>query len=261
MKSKRINISRGRLFFSIVGIAFFASFPSSAQGVLDDIWEASEVLNEEARKSQVKVEDLVDQTQSLFADYKQKLKIIEGLQVYNRQLERQIARQEEIISQIKQSIDEVTGLQTQVVPLMLRMIEGLDQFVAQDKPFLMAERTTRVENLRELMDRPDVTVAEQFSQVLRAYQIENEYGRTMDTYTQEIEIEGQPRTVDVLRVGRIALVYQSSDGEATGWWNPNSGQWEELDDEYTTPVRNGLKMARKQLTTGLFKVPVLAPQG
>lgn len=261
MNRKHASISRGQLFFSIVGIAFLASFPSSAQGTLDDIWEASEVLNEEARKSLVKVEDIVDQTRTLLSEYKQKLKEIEGLQVYNRQLERQIARQEEIIAQIKQSIDEVTGLQTQVVPLMLKMIEGLDQFVAQDKPFLTDERATRVANLRELMDRPDVTVAEQFNQVLRAYQIENEYGRTMDTYTQEIEIDGQTRTVDVLRVGRIALVYQSSDGEATGWWNPATEQWEELDDEYTTPVRNGLKMARKQLTTGLFKVPVLAPQG
>ena len=261
MKRKRISISRGRLFFSIVGVAFFTSFPSSAQGVLDDIWEASEVLNDEARKSQVKVEGIVDETQTLLSEYKQKLKEIEGLKVYNRQLERQIARQEEIIAQIRQSIDEVTGLQTQIVPLMLRMIEGIDQFVAQDKPFLLDERNTRVDNLRDLMDRPEVSVSEKFSQVFRAYQIENEYGRTMDTYTQEIEIDGQPRTVDVLRVGRIALVYQSSDGEATGWWNPDSRQWEELGDEYTTPVRNGLKMARKQLTTGLFKVPVLAPQG
>lgn len=261
MKTDQKFLKQGMLPVVIMGITLCLSQASLAEATLEDIWGAAEVLNADARASQTKVEDLVDQSQALFAEYKQKLKVIEGLKVYNRQLERQINRQEEIIAQIKQSIDEVTGLQTQVVPLMLRMIEGLDQFVQQDKPFLMDERNNRVENLRETMDRPDVSVSEKFSQVLKAYQIENEYGRTMDAYTQEIDINGQQRTVDVLRVGRIALVYQSSDGEATGWWNPTTNQWEELPDRYTTPVRNGLKMARKQLTTGLFKVPVVAPQG
>ena len=261
MNSNWKNTTRSLVSSAIIGVTAFVTHSTLAEATLDDIWEASEVLNVAARESHAKVEDLVDESQSLFADYKQKLKVIEGLQVYNRQLERQIARQEEIISQIKASIDEVTGLQTQVTPLMLKMIEGLDQFVSQDKPFLLEERISRVDNLRVMMDRPDVSVSEKFSQVLKAYQIENEYGRTMDAYTQEIEIAGQNRSVDVLRVGRIALVYQSSDGETTGWWNPNSNRWEELGDEYTTPVRNGLKMARKQLTTGLFKVPITAPQG
>lgn len=261
MKVNRNYIVRGGMSAAILAIMSLMAYPAMGEATLDDIWEATEVLNEDARQAHTKVEDLVDQTQSLFADYKQKLKEIEGLQVYNRQLERQIEKQEEVIAQIKQSIDEVTGLQTKVVPLMLRMIEGLDQFVSQDKPFLIDERIDRIASLRTMMDLPNVTVSEKFSQVMRAYQIENEYGRTMDAYTQEIDINNQTRTVDVLRVGRIALVYQTSDGSSTGWWNPSSGNWEELPAQYETPIRNGLKMARKQLTTGLFKVPVVAPQG
>ena len=261
MKLELKHTFPGVVKVALTAVAVVASYTSVGEAKLDDIWEASEVLNEDARQAHTKVEELVDESQTLFAEYKQKLKIIEGLEVYNRQLERQIAKQQEIIDQIKQSIDEVTGLQTQVVPLMLRMIEGLDQFVMQDKPFLMDERVERISSLRIMMDRPEVSVSEKFSQVLKAYQIENEYGRTMDAYTQEIEIGGQTRTVDVLRVGRLALVYQTSDGESTGWWNPATTNWEELGAEYESPIRNGLKMARKQLTTGLFKIPVIAPQG
>ena len=51
------------------------------------------------------------------------------------------------------------------------------------------------------MDRADVAVSEKFSQVLRAFQIENEYGRTMESYAGTIEIEGVDRKVDVLKVG------------------------------------------------------------
>ena len=41
-----------------------------------------------------------------------------------------------------------------------------------------------------MMDRADVAVSEKFSQVFRAFQIENEYGRTMETYPSTIEING-----------------------------------------------------------------------
>ena len=59
-------------------------------------------------------------------------------------------------------------------------------------------------------------------------------------------------------MGRVALVYQTSDGEETGVWNVKKGDWEVLDDEYTTPVRNGLRMARQQLAPGLLILPVAA---
>ena len=51
----------------------------------------------------------------------------------------------------------------------------------------------------------------------------------------------------MLKMGRVALVYQTSDGEQTGMWNSVDKNWEALGDEYTAPVRNGIRMARQQL--------------
>ena len=106
-----------------------------------------------------------------------------------------------------------------------------------------------------MMDRADVAVSEKFSQVLRAFQIENEYGRTMTT----IEIPPPPK-VDVLKVGRVSLVYQTPDGEETGMWNQASRVWEPIGDEYTTPVRNGIRMARKQLSVDMLTLPITGPE-
>ncbi len=228
---------------------------------LESVYAVAESINEDARTSQAKINDVSDETSALLREYKAVLKINDGLRVYNRQLERQIANQERQISTLNKSIDEVTVIQRQIVPLMWRMIDGLDQFVNLDMPFLMEERLERVDRLRDLMERADVAVSEQFSQVLRAYQIENEYGRTLTPYTGEIEVNGQTRIVDILQVGRVALVYQTTDGSETGFWNKKTRQWEVLEDAFTTPTRNGLKMARKQLTSGLFVVPVHAPEG
>lgn len=227
---------------------------------LADIFQAAEQANQQARASQANIDALAEETRKLHSDYRTVLKQIEGLQVYNRQLQKQISNQQREMAQLAKSIDEVTVIERQITPLMLRMIDTLEQFVSLDLPFLLDERHKRIDRLREMMDRADVAVSEKFSQVLRAYQIENEYGRTMETYGDTINIEGVERKVDVLKVGRIALVYQTPDAEETGMWNKLNSVWEPIGDEYTTPVRNGIRMARKQLSVDLLTLPITGPE-
>ena len=62
-------------------------------------------------------------------------KEIDGLLVYNKQIEKQIANQDQEILDLNKAIDEVSVIERQITPLMLRMIDGLEQFVALDVPF------------------------------------------------------------------------------------------------------------------------------
>ena len=238
--------------------AFAAS--NAAAATLEDIFSVVERINGQARASQGKIDALTEETRELYHDYKTVLKEIEGLRVYNRQLERQIANQGTEMGQLAESIDRVTVTERQITPLMLRMIDGLEQFVELDLPFLIEERRDRIQRLREIMERADVAVSEKFSQVLRAYQIENEYGRTMEAHSRTIEVDGGERVVDVLKMGRVALVYQTSDGDETGMWNHEERRWQRLDDEYITPVRNGIRMARKQLAPNMLILPIKVPE-
>ena len=223
---------------------------------LNDIFQVAERMNVNAKKSQAKIDALNEDTRQLLSDYKIVLKEIEGLRVYNRQLEKQISNQEKEMAQISSSIDEVTVIERQITPLMLRMIDGLEQFVALDVPFLVEERQDRIERLREIMDRADVAVSEKFSQVLRAFQIENEYGRTMETYGTTIMLNGVERQVDMLKVGRIALVYQTPDGEETGVWNVDAGEYQAVDNSYEGSVRQGIRMARQQASIEMLSLPI-----
>ena len=227
---------------------------------LNDIFGVAEQLNQQARKSQARVDALTDETRTLLGEYKTVLKEIEGLRVYNRQLEKQIGNQEAEMAQLSASIDQVTVIERQITPLMMRMIDGLEQFVELDLPFLNDERDNRIDGLRDMMDRADVAASEKFSQILRAYQIENEYGRTMESYPDEIDTTEGSRIVDVLKVGRVALVYQTSDGEETGAWDVSQGTWVQLDDSFKTPIRNGIRMARKQLSVDMLTLPIRGPE-
>jgi len=232
----------------------------AAGAALADIYQVAERINQQAKTSQARIDALTEETHKLLNEYKTVLKEIEGLRVYNRQFERQIANQEREMTQLTESIDRVTVIERQITPLMLRMIDGLEQFVNLDLPFLLDERSDRVERLREMMDRADVAVSEKFSQVLRAFQIENEYGRTMEAYGDTINVDGVDRKADILKVGRVALVFQTPDGEETGMWNKVENRWEVIGDEFTTPVRNGIRMARKQLSVDMITLPITGPE-
>ena len=143
---------------------------------------------------------------------------------------------------------------------MTQMIDGLDQFVQLDVPFLLEERTDRVERLKELMERDDITVAEKFRKVTEAYQIENDYGSTIEAYKDTITIDGATREVEFLRVGRVALLYQSPDGQVSGAWDSEKGQWQALGNEFKNQIRQGLKIANKQIAPELVLLPISAPE-
>ncbi len=228
---------------------------------LDSILEVGESKNRAAKKSQVKIDRLADETRDLLGDYKTVVKQVDGLKVYNARLQRQIDNQQKRVIEIEGSISQVTVIQRQMTPLVIRMIDGLEQFVGLDVPFNKEERVQRIGFLRANLDRADVSVAEKFRGVLEAYNIELQYGRGMDTYRGNIDLGGSQREVDFLRIGRVALVYQTIDGDISGVWDKSARAWVDLPaGAYDNAIRKGIRIAKKQATIELLNMPVPAPE-
>ena len=104
------------------------------------------------------------------------------------------------------------------------------------------------------MERADVTLAEKYRRILEAYQVETEYGRTLEAYRGELVLDDVTRTVDFLRIGRVSLYYLSLDGADAGIWHNKA--WQKLDDSYRQSISQGLKVAKKQLPPDLLVLPV-----
>ncbi len=227
---------------------------------LDKVLDVQEGRVRLAQESQERIDTVVKKTRKLEDQYKAVLKEIDGLKVYNTLLGLQVDNQKLKMSDLRNSIDQVEVINRQIVPIMTQMIEGLDQFVELDVPFLLEERQKRVDNLKSLMERDDVTVAEKFRKVTEAYQIENDYGSTIEAYKDTVSRDGGTREVDFLRVGRIALIYQSQDGKVSGAWDQSARQWQELGDESKNQIKFGLQIATKQKAPDLVMLPVGAPE-
>lgn len=214
-----------------------------------------------AQASQDRVDKIVEQERELVDQFNTVNKEVDGLKVYNALMDRQIQNQVEEMAKLAESIDQVTVVERQIMPLMLRMIDGLEQFISLDIPFLAEERMNRVEKLRDLMDRSDVSVAEKFRNVFEAFSIENDYGRTISSYKGALTIAGGTREVEFLQIGRIVLLYQTIDGTFTGTWDKKARSFVELDSGAArTQVRQGLRMARKEIAPELLLLPIDAAE-
>ena len=206
-----------------------------------------------AKKSQKKIDGLADQADQMLAEYRNLLRQAESLRIYNNQLDKLVLSQQGEIDSIAEQLINMETTQREIVPLMLKMVEVISQFVALDIPFLPEERQFRVAELQTIMERADVSLAEKYRRVLEAYQVETEYGRTIEAYQDELELDERIRTVNFLRIGRVGLYYLTLDGQQAGVWDAG---WQPLDSEYRQAIDKGLKVANKQLPPDLLVLPI-----
>ena len=215
-------------------------------------------INTDAAKSQQRVTSLAQQTSDLLAEYRAVVRETESLKIYNDSLEAIVQDQRDEVVSINNQLEGLEATNRGVVPLMLEMIEMLEQIVENDMPFRLEERRARVQRLRDMMNQADVTTSEKYRRVMEAYQGELEYGRTTEAYSEALPTTGQ--TVEFLRVGRTLLVYQTSDQVTTGWFNPTTRTYEELPNKYRLEVKEGLAIARNEKAPNLVMLPVPGPE-
>ena len=256
---KRCISSSRRLATAFFALAAMMVAGSVFAQTVDDVLRADQRRLNLAQQSQERINSIVEGTRSLEDQYRAINKEIDGLKVYNRLMRAQVEGQAATLEDISLSMDRVDVINRQIFPLMERMIDGLEQSISLDVPFLMTERTERIANLKEIMERSDVTVAEKFRKVMEAYQIENDYGNSSEFYTESLTIDGATRSFNILRIGRIGLYFQSDDTKITGRWNNEARQWE-IDNSARNEVRKGLRMARQLIAPELIVVPVAAPE-
>jgi Protein of unknown function (DUF3450) len=175
---------------------------------------------------------------------------------YNTFIERQLESQQTEIAALEAQIEAMDATALDVPMLLQRMFDDLDRFVAADVPFFRTERTDRIERLRQLMNSVDTMPSEKYRRLLEAYQIEMEYGRTMDAYREPLS---DGREADFVRLGRVSLMYRTVDGEETGYWDNQQKTWV-VDDDYDRAIEEALGIASEEVAPDIIAVPVPAPQ-
>lgn len=242
------------LLFAVISFAP----PLLHAGPLSEAIELDSATTEQAIKSQNKIDSLNEKTQQMLEKYRAITHQAESQKIYNKHLENLLISQKQEKKSLEQQLLDIETTQHAIVPLILSMLDSLEKFIQLDIPFLTAERHQRLDTLKAMVNSADITYAEQYRRILEAYQIENEYGKTIEAYRADLNLNGVVSSVDFLRLGRIGLYYQRLDGSESGYWSRELKQWQVLPSEYQNRIRTGLRIARKEAAPDLLTLPIPA---
>lgn len=242
---------RFAVFISLI-ISTYSAMADQIRPILDIGLERQKLET----TSQIKIDQMEDDTSLIVNEYKQVSKQVEGLRVYNAQLRKQIQRQEERLKEIDKTLKEAQVMQRQIPPFTRRMLAGVEKSIELDMPFHLAERKERIAFAKAALDNPTVSPAEGLRQVMEAFTVEAEYGRKLDAYKDTVEIDGNPTEVNILRIGRLSLIAQTADESEALAWDNKSRSWIELGSSYRNPTRKGLRIANRLATVDMLEMPV-----
>lgn len=223
-----------------------------AQDPVDRALSASERAQRDAAASQQRIDQLDDQTRALLERYRAATWQAQQLTVFADQLEAIAERQEEEKASLRRQIDAMQRTEAELMPLMLRMLDTFESLIERDLPYLETERQERLTQITQLMSDPEASLAQKYRRLLEAYQIEIAYGQGLDAERGQV---GE-RTIDILRVGRLALYGLTLDGREAFRWDRVAGEWQPADAGVRRTIRQGLRMARDTAPIALLRLPV-----
>lgn len=233
--------------------------PAMAQ--LDAATNEVAATTREAQQSQIRINQVDDQIADIVQDYRTTIDHLADLREYNALKRKLVADQEKRIKILRSDILNVADIQRTMPPLIEEMIATIDLFISKDLPFLPVERATRVSNLKADFARSDVSTAEKYRKSLEAFQIENDYGRSIEGYEGGLVQGDSERVVNFLKVGRVALYYQTKDKSETGMWDPAAGDWTtDLPSGARDQVDTAFSVAKGFVPPDLLLLPLPAPK-
>jgi len=246
--------------FGIVGTTQAAEIMTDTS-IIDQALNSLETQQDTLAQTQEEINRLANEAGTTFEQFKQENDNLEALLVLNAEYRKLISIQEENIATLDESIAGVEVITREVPLLMEKMLSSIEQFVELDLPFQLDTRRNRLQFARNALGNPDVSIAEKFRQVLVLYQNETLYGRTHETYPDTINFGGVDRDVNILRVGRIALMFQTTDRQITGMWDKETRAWVELPaGEYRTALQSAIRVSAGLDAPRIIDLPIVAPE-
>ena len=229
-----------------------------AAGVEDSL-DVVATTNRSAAASQEKIDQVSRETRDLLEEYRKLEEGSEYQAAYTRELQELEGTQLQQLEELREQIVQARITRQRIVPLMRSMADALEKFVVLDLPFHQEERIGAVLQLKQRLGEPSLSVAAKFRLLLEAYQLEQGYGDKVEAWRGPLQFEGEQLSVEYLRVGRVALYFQSLDGESSGYWDAAGQAWQALDPDYNRSLAQAMRVARNLTAPQLLQLPMPGP--
>jgi len=227
----------------------------AANHVLTDSLNNNRQTLEMGKTSQKRVDRLVSETDLLLNEYQSLLKKSEYQAAYNKELRILKGEQVEELISLEQQIKDIVITKQQLLPLLREMVSTLSQFIKLDLPFKQQQRLIAIDKLNQVLASSSVSISEKYRRVMEMYQAENDYNYDLEVYRDTVALNNESLSVQILRVGRSHLYFQTMDGKISAMWNQESKAWLLLDDAYHLKIRKAMRIASKKSAPELLELP------
>ncbi|MGF1718924.1 DUF3450 domain-containing protein [Vibrio kyushuensis] len=247
-----MNPLKTSLTFLMCSMATFATANSLSQAQA-----IQNKTNTASASSQKVINQSAEAALSLKAEIEQLQEEVKNLEIYHNHLAALVDSQNSEAVNIEEQIDQIKVTRQGVVPLMYRMIDGLNIIIEDDAPLKREQRLARVEKLTTMMAQADVSDAERYRRILEAYQIEMDYGTKLGVYQGRVTLgDSQNIKADILHLGRVSLVARNLKGNQYWTWNKNSERWVDVDSGMKGELDKAYEVANQQVAPSLIMLPV-----
>lgn len=231
--------------------------------------------NSEIQSLQNISQELVDVRQQIAALHDEinfkKERHREQMRSYSNQktdLEVKISRADLNIKDIKRELDKIKEQNQQahsgyddVAGVAKRAIDSLRQSVKASLPFKLEQRLQALDDIEHRLNTNVISPNKAANQIWSFVEDELMLGRSNGVYNETVEMDGEKKLVKVVRLGKIAMFFETSDKEY-GVLKRVEGEWIKQPVTKAAQIRQLdtlFDAFNKNIRNGLFTVPNILP--
>ena len=241
---------------AVLFLLIFWAMPAVGETEADQLQKEVTQTIEIRQQTQKKEDAWAGKKSEVMARYRSLEANQEHLEKLKLKTERCFSAQKARVAELDRKIKESARIREELQSYLESLVTQLEESIKNDLPFLLKERSTRLASIKETLARPDKPAAEKYRRVMEALQVETEYGRTVEVYQDTIDLNGQSVLMDILRLGRLSLFYQTPDGKVVGHYDRAAGRWVSLHSKYRREINRAVEMARRERTIDLIRLPI-----
>ena len=226
----------------------------------DEIREQVEKPVEQAistrQKTQQQDEEWRQLQEQLVLKMEQLQASVDQLQVQKQGLVVSINASKTRIDEKKQVLAGISQIEEKMEPFLLQLVADIKMLPDNGFPYLIDERTERITKLENLLNDPEIESSEKYRKAMEALLVEMEYGLTIETYQQQIELENENILVNIFRLGTLGLYFQTLDQQNCGLYDLAEEKWIFLPDTYSYTIQKVIEIAAKRRPAELVSMPL-----
>lgn len=208
------------------------------------------------QKTQKDIETWSEKKSMLEAEYDTLTENNKRLAIQREQLTQELDNIQQRITDLENQIEAMEKISEKLKPFLHGVYEQLVKSVDQRLPFLQDERSGRLANLKTTLDDPQIVLGEKFRKVMEALFIEAEYGNTVEVFQEKIFLGDEDVLVNVLRLGRISLLFETLDQKTSGYFDLDENQWKALPQSANRDIRIAMEIGSKRRPADVVTLPL-----